>query len=65
MTQRGRVPSTKPDNLNSTLGPRRWRERTNSCKLSSDLHTYSPIPKHNKYNFFFFLKKGYSISLDN
>lgn len=32
----------KPNYLNSTPGPARWKARTNSRKLSSDLHSHRP-----------------------
>jgi len=39
MAQQGKVFPTKPDDVNSIHRAHRWKERTDSPKLSSDLHT--------------------------
>ena len=39
--QRIKVLAARPDCLSSVLGTTRWKERTDSCKLSSDFHTHA------------------------
>lgn len=38
-----KVPATKSDNLSSISVSHIWKERINSCKMSSDFHMYYGI----------------------
>lgn len=40
MAQRVRVLVPQPEDLCPIPNPTGWKERTDSCNLSSDLHTY-------------------------
>lgn len=52
MAQGVKVPSVKPEDLSLSLGPTRWKERSNSKQLSLEFqcvpwHMYAP-PRTNK-----------------